>query len=142
MKSLLFAFALICLSFTTKAFANDIKTTPAVQQSFYAAFSNAQNVQWQTVDQLYKASFLIDGQEFSAFFDADGTLIAASRYIQTQQLPLALQIDLKKRLAAATLVELFEINKDGNTNYYATISKGGKSTILKSDSQSWSIYKD
>jgi hypothetical protein len=141
MKSLLIAFSLMCLSFTTKSFANDVRVTPVVLQSFHTAFMNAKNVQWQQVDQLYKASFHVDGQEFSAFFDSEGALVAASRYITTQQLPLVLQISLKKHLSSATLVELFEINKEGSTDYYVTIEKHGKQRVLKSETTTWVAYK-
>ena len=70
MKSLFIAI-LFALGIST-ASATDIKVNPAVLQSFQKSYSQAKNVSWSKVDQMYKVSFTIDNSIVYAFYSQEG----------------------------------------------------------------------
>lgn len=139
MKSLFIAI-LFVLGIST-ASASDIKVNAAVMQSFQKSFSQAKNVSWSKVDDMYKVSFTLDNNTVFAFFSAEGVLSAATRYIALEQLSLALQTDLKKNLNAFQVHEIFEVNNESGTTYYATLKSDSRMIILQSSMSKWSVYK-
>src|SRR5881409_2443961 len=99
---------LFLASATSKTFANDIKITPIVMQSFQSLFRNATQVKWSVVDRLYKAEFTLDDEQTTAFFNIDdGSLVASCRYMAVSELPRKLQQSLKIRAASDLIVEVF-----------------------------------
>jgi hypothetical protein len=142
MKSLLLAGALFLAALTTQSFANDVKVTHAVMQSFKSTFTNASNVQWSVVERMYKAEFIVDGEKTAAFFDIeDGSLVATARYITINDLPRALRSSLKSQAASAVISEIFEVQSDEGIDYFATLLQDGKTVVLKSAATKWSVYK-
>jgi hypothetical protein len=127
-------------SFTS--FAKDIDVTSSVLESFNSSFKNATEVTWTTVDSYYKANFFFNGQYISAFFDAEGHMLAISRNITSSQLPLSLQFSLKKEYSNLWISDLFEISGDEGTYYCITLENGDSKTILKSNgSAAWTVFK-
>lgn len=139
MKSLFIAI-LFALGIST-ASATDIKVNPAVLQSFQKSYSQAKNVSWSKVDQMYKVSFTIDNSIVYAFYSQEGVLSAATRYIAQDQLSLVLQTDLKKHLDGFRVNEIFEVNNESGTTYYATLVSGNKMVVLESSVGNWRVYK-
>src|SRR6476660_5475261 len=86
------------------------KETPVVPASIVTElqqkFTNANDVQWETTSNFYKASFTIDGQSLKAFYSFDGLLIGLSRQINVDQLPMALIKDVKEKSATNTVTDL------------------------------------
>jgi len=142
MKSLLLAAALMLAAFTTKTFASDGDVTPRVLETFKASFKRAADVQWRTDGGMYRADFTIKGERRIAFFDMkEGSLIVTCKYISITHLPEELQEDLERYTANAILKELFVVQKDDVPDYYATIQRNGKNTILKGSMEKWSVFK-
>ena len=142
MKSILLAAALMLAAITTKALANDVKVNPVVLRTFETTFGKTSNVQWSVVEHLYRADFTQDGENVIAFFSADdGSYVASGRYITTAELPRVLRSGLKAHTDGAVLSELFEVQNDEGTTFYATIQNGQKTTVLKSGANKWGIYK-
>lgn len=139
MKSLFIAI-LFVLGIST-ASASDIKVNAAVMQSFQKSFSQAKNVSWSKVDKLYKVSFTIDNRAVFAFYSEDGALSAATRYISQEQLSLALQTELKKYLDGFSVHEVFEVNDENGTTYYATLKSDSRMVILESAQNKWSVFR-
>src|SRR5688500_16195475 len=119
MKSLFIAI-LFALGIST-ASATDIQVNGAVIRSFQKSFSQAKNVSWSKVDDMYKVSFTIDNRSVFAFYSEEGVLSAATRYISQEQLSLVLQAELKKYLGTYSVHEIFEVNNESGTTYYATL---------------------
>ena len=141
MKSIIIAAALVLVAFTN-SFAADVKVSPSVLRTFQTTFSNASEVQWTTVDVLYRAEFIVEGEKAIAFFSMEnGSLVATSRYITVQDLPGVLRSSLKARAADASIVEVFEVHSNGAVNYYATIKQDDKKIVVKADSTNWNVYK-
>ena len=142
MKSLLLAAGLFIAAFTTQSFANDVKVTPVVMQTFQRTFDHAANVKWSVVDRLYKAEFDFDGIKSAAFFSIeDGSLVASTRYMTIDELPRLLRNNLKAHTQKATILEMFEVESNDSIDYYVTIKQEGKNVILKSDATKWSVFK-
>ena len=141
MKSIILAGAFLLLAFT-KSFAADVNVSPSVLRTFQTSFSNATAVQWSVVDNVYRADFTIDGEKTIAFFNiADGSLVATSCYITVQDLPRVLQRSLKTHTSSAAVMEVFEVQGNESLDYYVTIRQADKTTILKSGSTEWIVYK-
>jgi hypothetical protein len=68
-------------------------------------------------------------------------LSAATRYISQEQLSLALQSDLKKYLGIFSVHEIFEVNNESGTTYYATLKSASKMVVLQSSVSKWGVYK-
>lgn len=142
MKSFILAAALMLAAFTSKSFAADIRVSPKVLHTFMATFGKASEVQWTSVDQLYRADFTVDGEKVIAFFNtADGNLVATSRYITVNELPRIAKNSLKTVVTSATITEVFEIQSNESLDFYATIRTGDKTSVLKWNSIKWEVYK-
>ncbi len=142
MKCVILAVALMLSALTTRTFAADVKVTPTTLFTFQVNFSDATNVQWTAVDNLYRADFTINGEQTIAYFSkADGTLVVTCRYLTVAELPRELQRSLKTKMVDATLIELYQIQNNDTVDYYATIVQADKLTIWKSANGKWDVFK-
>jgi hypothetical protein len=143
MKHLFIALALfVAGTFTQSANANTGKTNPAVQQTFQNTFSGATNVEWTITEDLYKASFTYNGQVVTAFYSSDGTQLALTKNISSDQLPITLQAELKKNYENYWVSDLFEMNDSNGVHYYITLETGDSKVVLKSQSSfSWGMFQ-
>ena len=138
MKSLVMALAF--LVFGQTSFAGD-DVTPAVKESFNNSFKNATEVAWTVNDNFYKASFVFNSQYITAFYSADGKMIAVSRNISSTQLPIALQANLKMACRNYWISDLIELANEEGTVYYVTLENADTKLILKSTPNSdWTTF--
>ncbi len=142
MKQLLIILTFLGSIYATNTFAQS-KTPAVVLQSFTSSYDNAKEVTWTEVDNLYKANFNLDGQQnIFAFFDAGGNLVASARNISFLQLPIPLQAGLKKNFKIYFSSELFEVNNEEGTTYYATLENSDFKLQVKSTSYGdWTTYQ-
>ena len=141
MKSLLIALTMLCMV-TIKSYAGEEKVAEVVLQSFQKSFNNAVNVNWSKVKDLYKAEFKSDGQSLTVWYNADGDLVALTRIIEIDQLPLASQLSLKKDYSNYALVNLFEVDNEEGNNYYAIVDNTKATVKLKAGiNGKWSVYE-
>lgn len=129
-------------SFFASAKAPANPYSEAARQSFNAAFGTASEVVWSYANNLYKASFILNGQHATAFYDEAGNFMGVTRNISSLQLPLTLQAALKKDYKAMWISELFEMTTEDGVHYYVTVEDGDTKLILKSANSSvWSAYQ-
>lgn len=77
-----------------------------------------------------------------AYFNRNGDLLAVSRFINPNQLPLALLSSLKKQYMDYWVSDLFEIQTESGTSYYITIENADQKQVLKSEGiSSWMVYQ-
>lgn len=139
MKTLFILLASL-ISLVSKAEITEVN--PAVLQSFQSTFKGAKEVDWTVSTTFMKAQFALDGQYINAFYNNDGTLIALTRNITANQLPVMLQTELKKEAANYWITDLFEISNDEGTSYYVTLENADNKVVLKaSDNKDWNTYK-
>jgi len=115
---------------------NPADVTPEVLQSFKSTFGNAKEVGWTASNKMYKAQFTLDGQHISAFYNADGQMVALSRNITVSQLPVMLQASLKKESKNSWISELYEYATEEGTTYYATLEDADMKITLRSANNS------
>lgn len=143
MKKILLSAALLSLVFTTTSFANDGgDINKQVIKSFHREFASAKEVNWQNSKEFTKAKFTLNGNVMTAYFAPSGNLMAVTRNILADQLPITLFSDLKKNYSHFWITDLFELAKNGETFYYVTVEDANATLILKSTgTNGWEEYK-
>ena len=143
MKKRLVIWAMLLLTGLSNSFANDGGTiNDKVTTSFNKEFADAQDVQWETGKDFYKATFTLHNQVMFAFYSGQGSLLALSRNISTSQLPINLYASVKKNYENYWVSELFEVAMNNETTYYITVENGDQKVILKSNgTMGWEVYK-
>lgn len=114
-------------------------------RTFRQLFADAVSVDWKQVEgsDLVQASFSYNGQSIKAFFDNEGQMVAAARYISPQQLPLSIGRQIAQRYAGyAIQPNVIEHESDGLTSYYITMAGDRQDIVLKADADGYlSVYK-
>jgi hypothetical protein len=142
MKKFLFTIittALISLS----SFANEAaEVNQKVISTFHKEFAQAKNVEWQQSNGLNKATFSLNGKVLFAFYSNAGELIAVSRNLTSDQLPIVLTSELKNDFEGFWISDLFELSSNGQTSYYVTLENANQKLVLESIGlQGWQTFK-
>jgi hypothetical protein len=140
MKKIIFSLLVIASSFTTNLYAQD-KTPGVVVNALQENFSGIKQASWAKVSELYKAEFIFGETLVSAFFDADGDLVATGRDVETTQLPIDLQIALAKNYKGYNVTKSFEVDMQGEVTYYLMLDSSTKKLQLQSTSFGWEKYQ-
>ena len=141
MKRLVFTLTLALSLISLSSFANEVEVNPAALQSFNNSFKTATEVRWSLSNSFYKADFSLSGQYVSAYYDAEGKMLALTRNITSLQLPIGLQVNLKKDYDGFWISDLVEVTNEEGTSYYVTLENADAKLILKSNSQNWEKFK-
>ena len=145
MKKRILLLSIVLVSFTAFSFAADapVSVSKNVVYSFNKQFSNAHDVKWESHADFIKAEFSINDIVLYAYYNQSGDLIAVTRYISPNQLPLVLLTSLKKQFSSGYWVsDLFEIETEAGTSYYATFQSADQTIILKSEGISgWNTFQ-
>jgi CRISPR/Cas system-associated exonuclease Cas4 (RecB family) len=113
-----------------------------VLDAFKTEFAAVKEVAWTTGSDYYKASFTYNEKHVFAYYSLDGDLLGLTRYISPADLPMSLQINLKKKSDGYWISDLFEVAKNGTTSYYLTLENADTKTVLKSSGGSdWEVFK-
>lgn len=123
----------IALFFAASSFAiNDEATTinSKVNAAFKKDFATANTVVWQKKEDVYFATFQLNNIHSEAAFNEAGELIALSKTVATNQLPLAISVSLSNTYQGYTIAKnATEIMYENQTHYYLNISNG--KTVIK-----------
>jgi hypothetical protein len=133
---------IILSSFNQRSFAcgeNDIPC--AAMESFNRAFAGADEATWTNGNGFAKVVFTIKGQYITAFYTNEGELIALTRNLLSNQLPLLLQSSLKNNYSCYWITDLFEWSSDDEICYYVTLENAEGKIILKSSNNNWTFLK-
>jgi len=145
MKKKILLLSIVLVSFTAFSFAADVPASISknVISSFNKQFSNARDIQWENQANFVRAQFTLNDMVLYAYFNKSGDLIALTRFISPNQLPLTLLSSLKNQFATGYWIsDLFEIESEAGTSYYATLDSADQTIILKSDGISgWSVFQ-
>lgn len=145
MKKRILLLSIVLVSFTAFSFAADVPASISknIVSSFNKQFSNARDIQWENQPNFVRAQFTINDMVLYAYFNKTGDLIAVTRFISSNQLPLILLSSLKNQYTAGFWIsDLFEIESEAGTSYYATLQSADQTIILKSDGISgWTVFQ-
>lgn len=135
--------ALVLTTFAATAFADNVTAiNQKVISTFNKTFQLAEDVSWEIKSNLYKATFTNNGKKMFAYYNAAGELVAVSRNLGRDQIPLSLSMELGQKLNDAWLTNLFEVSANGETAYYATIESATHITIYKTaGTAGWMVFK-
>lgn len=112
----------------------------AATASFRKDFKKAEVMQKETGKNFTKFTFKLNDVVLSAFYNENGQLLAITRNIQCNQLPLQLLIQVKKDYANYWISDLFEYTADGTSSYYITLETADSRVILRSNGTDWDVY--
>jgi len=140
MKKIVFVLSLVVVTVVANAYPSE-KVSRKVLDAFKTEFSTATNVEWETGNNYFRASFTLNEQKVFAFYNVDGELISVARYISSLQLPINLFANLKNDYSKYWISDLFEVNNSEGLHYYVTIETAdSKVMMVSSNGGSWSTY--
>ena len=114
---------------------------PVVVKSFENTFANATEVDWKVSEKFVKVEFALDGQYINAFYNVDGELLALTRNVSSNQLPVMLQASLKKETEKYWISELFEVTNEEGTSYFVCLENADEKVVLKSSgNKNWDSF--
>jgi len=134
----------LAITFTTlTAFAgNEDNVNQKVLNAFKNDFTAVSQVEWTMTDDYYKASFIYNDNYVYAYYSTEGELLGLTRNISPVDLPVHLQMNLKKKYSNYWISDLFEVAKNDATYYYVTLENADSKVVLKSTGGSdWSVFK-
>jgi hypothetical protein len=127
------------ISFSFAKTTDDINTK--VTSSFKKDFVNAHDTRWENGSDFIKATFTLNDEIVHAYYSQDGDLLAVTRNILSDKLPITQLLSLKKNYSAYWISDLFEMYSNGETAYYLTVENADQKIVLKSDNTNgWSVY--
>jgi hypothetical protein len=143
MKKVILVIVVMLITGSISMYANKKEEiNKQVVASFSKDFKGAQNVVWQQLAQCVKASFECYGQIMSAYYAEDGKLLAVSRNVLSDHLPILLLLNLKKNYSHYWISDLVEMNSEGETAWYVRLESADETVILKSGAYNhWAIDK-
>jgi hypothetical protein len=133
MKKMLLFFAAALLS-TQLLFAGtkELEASGKLKTALNKEFVGASSVKWYSDDnKTFMARFTLRERSVTAYFDGDGNLLATRRYIQEDQLPLAVSNKLAKRYAGEQIRYVVEFQSAGETTYYVTLEGDTTWKVIK-----------
>lgn len=140
MKKMILTLAIAISSLAV--FAGEAEVNEKVLDAFKTEFTTAKEIKWSINNDYYTASFIYNDKYVFAFYNMDGYLLGITRYMSTIELPLNLQLDLKKHMNSHWVSDLFEVAKNGTTSYYITLENADTKLVLQSTGGSdWSEFK-
>lgn len=143
MKKKLLSISLAVLVAISSAFAgNKEGASDKAVQSFKKDFAQATNVQWDTRKDFNRATFQLNGEVMFAYYSVDGELIALSRNLASNQLPIRLSASLKKKFSNYWISDLFEVASNNESSYYVTVEDAETTVVLRAvGSGDWEVFR-
>jgi len=142
MKKTIFALAFSLILGSASFANNDESNNERASQSFKKEFAQAKDVSWQKSGDMFRATFTLNERVLFAYYSQSGDLMAITRNITSDQLPIALQTSLRKNYTEYWVSDLFEMVSGGQTSYYITVENADHKVVLRSeDFGSWSTYR-
>jgi hypothetical protein len=133
------SFATTTSNFATTTSNNE--ENQVILASFHKDFRTAELMAIEAKKEYSKVTFKLNNLVLFAYYSENGDLIAVVRNILSSQLPIQLLMDLKQNHNNCWITDLFEINSNGQTNYYVTLENGDTQTTLRStSSNNWETY--
>ncbi len=118
---------LVALLISAVAYSQKVKekdVPDAVKTAFKAAYPNAEDVKWEKEDANYEVEFELNDVDYSALFDANGTLLETEMEIETSQLPQQVIEYMKTHYTDKKIKEAAKITDAKGTVTYEVEIKG------------------
>lgn len=140
MKKIVFVMGFLMIMSVSWAYPSE-KVSQKVLTSFKTEFTTAQDVDWETGSNYFRAAFTMNEQRIFAYYNVDGQLLSIARYISSIQLPVNLYADLKNEYSKYWISDLFEVSNSEGLHYYVTLETADTKLVMhSSNGGSWSTY--
>ena len=137
-----FAFvAMLLTASSTFATTPTDDSNKTVNVAFHKDFKKAQLLATEAKQAYTKVTFKMNDVVMYAFYSDNGQLLAVTRNITSNQLPIQLLLDLKRSYADYWITDLFELTGDGASNYYITVENSDSRVTLRSNGDTWEVYE-
>jgi len=141
MKKILVTIAVVVLGISS-TFAKETSTIdPRIISAFEKEFSFAQNVKWQTKDDLIQVSFLVNDQAITAWYNSDAELVITAKNILYRQLPISVIRALDKEYPGASFFGVIEVIRNNEVHYQVTVETKKKTLVIKTTPTGSIYYK-
>lgn len=131
MKNVLFlAVLLVVLS---AAATTPPEVNEKVIRAFNETFSEAENVKWQEMENLFQADFKISEIAVRAIYADDGSLLQTVRYYTEKNLPSNILAKVKTRYKDKQLFGITEIVNDNEVSFHIVLRDEKHWYWIKSD---------
>jgi hypothetical protein len=109
---------------------------------FHKDFRTADVMQVENKKDYTKVTFRMNGIVMFAYYSTDGDLLAVVRNILSTELPIHLLMELKQKHSDCWITDLFEMDHNGQTIYYASLENSDvKVTLRSTDNSGWETYQ-
>lgn len=124
-------FITVLLSFAVVAgtLAAPRKVSAAILANFEAEFKKATEVTWLLTPDYTKAAFTADDVKMEVYYDANGDVIATSKGITLDDLPMSAKRSFDKKFAGYHVSEVIRLEGFGETAYYVS-GENEKDTVI------------
>ena len=125
MHALLWLSGLLIIIFSASCSINNIKEADLpsiVLNTFKAKFSNASNTEWYKVNNVYEVEFDINKIEHTAQIDDGGNIKMLKKEINSNELPSAINVNIKQQYKNYKVDELEKVERDMNTYYQVELN--------------------
>ncbi len=130
----LFIAALVTIFISTSSFAaNSPENVRSFKEMNNISNTNS-SVNWKYTESFQKASLAVNGQNTEYFYTPEGDYLASSKTFDFDKLPKGAIKTITNNYAypSYSLIECIVIeNADQEINYYVSMEKAGKTTILQ-----------
>ena len=131
MKKIIVTLAIIVLGVSITSAAENPSIDPRVISRFEKDFSFATNIKWQTKEDLFQVSFLVNDQSVTAWYNSDAELVIIARTIIYNQLPITVTKALEKNYTEADFYNIVEVTHKGELHYQVTAETKKKTLVLR-----------
>ena len=139
----IFSLFIAMFALVSSGFANSPEISKPVLNSFRQSFAQATEVAWTEGTEYYKATFQLYGKTVTAFYNAEGELMAVTRNMSVTELPIALQAELKAAAAGRWITEVFQVASLSSKHYFAVVENADNKQVLQSRSnKKWAVYQN
>jgi hypothetical protein len=107
---------------------------------FHKDFQKAELLDTRSGEDFTRYTFKMDGIVLTAYYSLKGELMAVTHNITSTQLPLPLLLQVKRNYANYWISDLFELNANGESNYYITLESADKKVTLRSSDYNWEVF--
>ncbi|HEY4110371.1 hypothetical protein [Puia sp.] len=136
-----FAFVAMLLTASSTFATPTHDSNEAVRVAFHKDFKKAELMTSEVKATFTKLTFKMNGVVMYAFYSDNGQLLAVTRNITSNQLPIQLLLDLKADYASYWISDLFELTGEGASNYYITVENADQRVTLRSNGSGWDVYE-
>lgn len=102
---------------------SNVETPSVVLNTFQSKFPNAQDIEWEKIQDNFEVEFEVDQTEYTALLSPDGKLIKHKNDISLSELPEAVRLYLEEGYETKNIDDIEVLNIEESTYYQVEIER-------------------